>query len=77
MISYRAIVSKKASRSMLGSSPICSRICSLRIKGKFRNITFVNVCAPTEDAEDETVNEFYETTKLNVTKYPNMVLIKQ
>jgi exonuclease III len=29
---------KKASRSVLGFSPICERICILRIKGKFHNI---------------------------------------
>jgi len=34
------IVSKKASRSVLGYSPIRERICSLRIKGKFHDITF-------------------------------------
>jgi len=33
----------------------------LRIKGKLHNITFVNVYAPTEDTEDEIVDEFYET----------------
>ena len=55
------IVSKKATRSELGFSPISERICTLRIKGKFHNITFVNVYAPTEDTEDETVDEFYET----------------
>jgi len=50
------IVSKKASRSVLGFSPICERICTLRIKGKFHNITFVNAYAPTEDAEGEIVD---------------------
>jgi len=55
------IVSKKATRSELGFSPISQRICTLRIKGKFHNITFVNVYAPTEDTEDEIVDEFYET----------------
>jgi exonuclease III len=54
------IVSKKARRSVLGFSPISERICTLRIKGKFHNITFVNVYAPTEDTEDEIVDEFYE-----------------
>jgi len=54
------IVSKKASRSVLGFSPISERICTLRIKGKFHNFTFVNVYAPTEDTEDEIVDEFYE-----------------
>jgi len=68
------IVSKKASRSKLGLSPICSRIYTLRIEGTFRNITIVNVCSPTEDAENERVNLFYETIKLCVTKYRKMML---
>jgi exonuclease III len=37
------------------------RICTLQIKDKLHNITFVNVYAPTEDTEDERVDEFYET----------------
>jgi len=57
------IVSEKASRSALRFSPISERICTLRIKGKFHNITFVNVHAPTEDAEDEIVDELYDTLK--------------
>jgi len=70
---YRGVgftVSKKASRSVLGFSPICDRICTLRIKGKFHNITFVNVYVPTEDAEDETVDEFYETLQVVCDEIP-------
>jgi len=55
------IISKKASRSVVGFSPISERIFALRIKGKFHNITFVNAYTPTEDTEDEIVDEFYET----------------
>ena len=55
------IVSKKVSRSVLGFSSTCDRICTSKIKGKFHNITFFNVYAPTEDTEDEKVDEFYET----------------
>ena len=43
------IFSKKASRSVLGLSPICERIHTLQLKGKFNNITSVNAYAPTED----------------------------
>ena len=64
------IVSKKANRSVLGFSPICERICTLRIKGKFHNITFVNVYAPTEDTEDEKTDEFYETLQLVCDELP-------
>ena len=55
------IASKKASRSLLGFSPIYERKCTLLIKGKFHNIAFVNAYALTEDTEDEIVGEFYET----------------
>jgi exonuclease III len=55
------IVSKKVNRLVLGFSPICERICTLRIKCKLHNITFVNVYAPTEDTKDKIVDEFYET----------------
>jgi len=55
------IVSKKVNKSVLRFSPVCERICTLRIKGKLHNITFVSVCAPTEGAEGEIVDEFYET----------------
>jgi exonuclease III len=58
------IVSKKVSRSVAGFSPICDRICTLRIKCKLNNITFVNVYALTEGTEDETVDEFYETLQV-------------
>jgi len=69
------IVSKKVTRSVLGFSPICDRICTVRIKGKFRNITFVNVYAPTENAEDETVDEIMKHYKLYETKYQNMMVL--
>jgi hypothetical protein len=36
------IFSKKANRLVMGFTPICETICTLRIKGKFHNITFVN-----------------------------------
>jgi hypothetical protein len=37
------IVSKKVSRSVLGFSHICDRICTVRTKGKFHSVTFHNV----------------------------------
>jgi len=55
------IVSKKVIMSVLEFLPVCDRICILRVKGKFHNSTFVNIYAPTEDNEDEIVDEFYET----------------
>jgi exonuclease III len=64
------IISKKVSRSVLGFLPVCDRICTLRAKGKFHNITFINVYAPTEDNEDEIVDEFYETLQVVCDEIP-------
>jgi len=64
------IVSKKANKSVLGFSPVCKRICTLRITGKLHNITFVNVYTPTEDTKDKIVDEFYETLQLVCDELP-------
>jgi hypothetical protein len=64
------IVSKKINRSVLGFSPICDRICTLRLKGKFHNISFVNVYAATEDTEDEIADEFYTTLQFVCDELP-------
>jgi len=50
--------------------PICDRICTLRVKGKFHNITFINVYAPTEGTEDERVDKFYETLQVVCDEIP-------
>ena len=50
--------------------PICERIRTLRVKGKFHNITFINVYAPTEDTAYEIVDEFYETLQVVCDEIP-------
>jgi len=39
--------------SIIDFEPINSRMCKVRIKGKFYNTTVVNICAPTESANEE------------------------
>lgn len=39
--------------------PIDDRMCTLRMKGRFFNITFMCVYAPTEEADEETKDAFY------------------
>ena len=57
------IVMGKAKESVIGFNPIDERFCTLRIKGKFFNVTFINVHAPTEVKDAEMKDMFYE--KLN------------
>ena len=45
---------------ILGFEPISDRICKLRVKGKFYNMTLINIYAPTEDKEEEIKEQFYE-----------------
>lgn len=53
------IMNKKVSDRVIGIEPISDRICKLRMKGHFRNITLISVHAPTEDKSDEEKEEFY------------------
>lgn len=45
---------------MLDWKPISPRLCVIRIKGKFRNISIINVHAPTEEKDEDEKNAFYD-----------------
>ena len=47
------IVTKITFKCILGFETYDERLCKLRIKGKYNNITLINVYAPTEDKIDE------------------------
>jgi len=49
----------------MGFELINERMCKLRIRGNFYNITLISAYAPTEDAQDEAKEQFYE--ELNIT----------
>ncbi|XP_039285400.1 uncharacterized protein LOC120351606 [Nilaparvata lugens] len=52
-------------------------MCIIRLKGRFRNVTFVSVYAPTEDADEQVKEDFYDmlTSKLEWTSQHDMVLV--
>ena len=54
------IVDKKHKNNILDFKPINSRIAYIQIRAKPNNITIINIYAPTEDAEDEKKDEFYD-----------------
>ena len=54
------IIQKSSVIKILGFERISDRICKLRIKGKFYNVTLINIYAPTEDKEEDIKEHFYE-----------------
>jgi len=64
------ITQKSAMNKILGFEPISDRICKLRVKGKFHNITLINIYAPTEDKEEEIKEQFYEELQQIQDKVP-------
>jgi exonuclease III len=71
------LVHKDVLPSVMGFEPISNRLCKLRIKGKFNNITLINVYAPTEDSEEE-IEHFYShlsNIRDSVTEHDSLILL--
>lgn len=58
------MVSKRTNKAIKGFEPVSERICTLRVKGKFHNITFINVYTPTEDAEEDIAGQLYDLLQI-------------
>ena len=71
------LVKKEIVKNILGFEPINERISKLRLKGKFYNITIINVHAPTEEKDEETKERFYAELQQIQEKVPkhNLVII--
>ncbi|XP_060530071.1 craniofacial development protein 2-like [Cylas formicarius] len=54
------VVSKKYRTAIIAFKPVNNRICKLRVKGRWHNVTMFSVHAPTNEAEGEKKDEFYE-----------------
>jgi exonuclease III len=60
-------------KNIMSFTPINERICTLRLKGKFHNITLINVHAPTEEKIEEKIN-FMMIFKEHMTEHLNTIL---
>jgi exonuclease III len=54
------LLMKRIKKHITICEPYNKRLCKLRIKGKYNNITLINAYAPTEDKTEEIKEEFYE-----------------
>jgi hypothetical protein len=54
----------------IGFEAINERHCKIRIKGKYNNVTLVNVYTPTEDKADSEKEDFYENLQLLIDQIP-------
>jgi hypothetical protein len=52
---------KSMKSNIIYSEPISERMCLLRLRTKFFDVSIVNVYAPTEDKEDSVKDDFYGT----------------
>jgi hypothetical protein len=54
------MIRSEIKKNILSSEPYNERLCKLRIKGKFNNLSIISAHAPTEEKTDEEKENFYE-----------------
>ncbi|XP_052563032.1 LOW QUALITY PROTEIN: uncharacterized protein LOC120414040 [Culex pipiens pallens] len=57
---------------VIGWTPITDRMCVLRVKGRFFNISIINVHSPHSGSEDDEKDAFYEQLNWTTTAAQNM-----
>jgi exonuclease III len=64
------MVRNEIKKNILSFEPYNERLCKLRIKGKFNNLSVISVHAPTEEKTDEEKEKFYEDLQIVHNKIP-------
>ena len=64
------LIEKETVKCVLGYDPISERVIIVRIQGHPINIPIIQVYAPTSDAADEDIEDFYETAQSAVDSIP-------
>jgi len=64
------MVRKEVEKNIMSFTPINERISILRLKGKFHNITLINVHAPTEEMMEEEKDKFYDDLQKTYKRAP-------
>ena len=73
------VISRKIKESILEWEPVNDRLCRIRIRGKFRNLTIISAYAPTEDKREEEKVEFYSKLERICSRVPkyDLLIIKE
>ena len=69
------IVRKEAIGCVKSCMPVSSRIISMQVSAKPKNITLIQVYAPTSDHSDEEVETFYEELEQTIKKAPRKDIV--
>jgi len=71
------MMNKAMKGCILEFEPQSNRICKMRLKGKFRNITVISAHAPTNEKDDQEKESFYENLEDVYNRIPryDMVII--
>ena len=64
------IIEKETAKCVLGYDPISERVMTVRIQGHPINISIIQVYAPTSEAADEDIEDFYETVQSAMDSIP-------
>jgi hypothetical protein len=67
------LAKKEIVKNIMGFEPINERICKLRLKGKYHNITIINIHAPPEQKDEDTKERFYAELQQIQEKVPNLI----
>jgi len=64
------MVHKDSTRSVMECCPLNSRMISIRVAARPKNMTIIQVYAPTSDHTDEEIEEFYDQLEQLIAKTP-------
>jgi len=71
------LAKKERVKNIMGFEPINERICKLHLKGKYHNITIINIHIPKEEKDEETKERFYAELQQTQEKVPKHDLLIQ